>query len=352
MGVQVNGKTPTVISWNYSIEQQLNRNMSLRVGYVGSHGYHSIIDIDANTIPQQTCSDPAGCLAGGIRSPGVLVPQGTKYFPRETRHNSYLANAYIWYAGGISSYNALQTDLTKRLSSGLVFRANYTFSKNLDDGSGIASSQSQNQNQSVMDPRHPLRDYGRSALDFRHQGSGSFSYELPFGNGKRFGNGLTGIAGKLAGGWQVNGIVTILSGFPLTPLVGTNQSGNGNTFNPDRPNYNPNFHGPVKIGKVDQWFDPNAFSLPTLGTWGDVGRGVLDGPGLAEFDLSVFKTVPITERTRVLFRAEGFNVANRANFGLPNPIIFSGSSISPSAGKITSTTTSSRQIQFGLKLMF
>src|SRR5882724_3292240 len=126
----------------------------------------------------------------------------------------------------ITSYNALQADLTKRLSSGLSFRANYTFAKNLDDGTATASSQSQNNNQSVLDPRHPLIDYGRSALDFRHQGSGSFSYELPFGNGKRFANGLNGIANKLAGGWQVNGIVTLLSGFPLTPLVGTNQSGN------------------------------------------------------------------------------------------------------------------------------
>ena len=352
MGVQVNAKTPTVISWNYSIEQQLNRNMSLRVAYVGSHGYHSIIDIDANTIPQQTCSDAAGCLAGGIRSPGVLVPQGTQYFPRGTRPNPYLANAYLWYMEGISSYNALQTDLTKRLSSGLLFRANYTFAKNLDDGTATASSQSQNNNQSVLDPRHPMIDYGRSALDFRHQGSGSFSYELPFGKGKPFGNGLNRMADKLVGGWQLNGIVTLLSGFPVTPLVGTNRSGNGNTFNPDRPNYNPNFHGPLKIGRVDQWFDPNAFSLPTLGTWGNVGRGVLDGPGLAEIDVSVFKTIPITEKTRLLFRAEAFNIANRANFGIPNFLMFSGESISPTAGQITSTVTSSRQIQFGLKLMF
>jgi len=253
---------------------------------------------------------------------------------------------------GISSYNALQADLTKRFSGGLLFRANYTFSKNLDDSSGIASSQSQNQNQSVMDPRHPLRDYGRSALDFRHQASGNFNYELPFGHGKRFVNGLNGMADRLAGGWQLNGILTLLSGFPLTPLVGTNQSGNGNTFNPDRPNVNPNFQEPLYIRSVDKWFDPTAFSLPTLGTWGNLGRGVLDGPGLAEIDFSVFKTIPITERTRVLFRAEFFNIANRANFNLPNPIVFSGNSISPSAGKITSTTTSSRQIQFGLKLMF
>jgi hypothetical protein len=163
---------------------------------------------------------------------------------------------------------------------------------------------------------------------------------------------LNGIADKLVGGWQLNSIVTLLSGFPLTPLVGTNRSGNGNTFNPDRPNYNPNFQGPVKVGRVDKWFDPNAFSLPTLGTWGKVGRGVLDGPGLAEIDFSVFKTIPITERTKVLFRAEAFNIANRANFGIPNFLVFSGESISPSAGQITSTVTSSRQIQLGLKLMF
>jgi carboxypeptidase family protein len=351
-GTQVNAKTPAVVSWNSSIEQQLTRNTSLRVGYVGSHSYHNIIDIDDNTIAPQTCSSPAGCLAGGIRAPGAMVPQGTLYFPRGTRPNPYLANGYQWYMEGISTYHALQADLTKRFSSGLAFRANYTFSKNLDDSSGVASSQSQNQNQSVMDPRHPLRDYGRSALDFRHQASGNFNYELPLGRDKRFGNGLSGVADRLVGGWQLNGIVTLLSGFPLTPLVGTNQSGNGNTFNPDRPNLNPKFQGPVQIGSLDQWFDPTAFSLPTLGTWGNVGRGVLDGPGLAEIDFSVFKTVPVTERTKVLFRAEFFNIANRANFNLPNPIIFSGSSISPSAGKITSTTTSSRQIQFGLKLMF
>ena len=81
-------------------------------------------------------------------------------------------------------HQQLQADLTKRFSSGLLFRANYSLSKNLDDGSGIASSQSQNQNQPVMDPRYPLRDYGRSALDFRHRASGNFHYEFPFGQRK------------------------------------------------------------------------------------------------------------------------------------------------------------------------
>jgi hypothetical protein len=104
-GTQVNPQTPTVVEWNYSIEQQLTRNTSLRVAYGGSHGYHSIIDIDANTIPLQTCSDPAGCLAGGIRAPvGVCppapgknscVPPGTQYFPPVKRPNPDLANAYL-----------------------------------------------------------------------------------------------------------------------------------------------------------------------------------------------------------------------------------------------------------------
>ncbi len=354
MGVKLDGKTPTVASWNYSIEQQVSRNMSLRLAYVGNHGYNNIIDIDANTIPREICNSAAGCASGGIRgtNPATLVPKGTAYFPAGTRPNKYIANAYFWYPLGINNYHALQADLTKRLSSGLFFRANYTFAKNLDNGTATASSQSQNNNQSVLDPRNPMIDYGRSALDFRHQGSGSFSYELPFGKGKAFGGGLAGVADKVVGGWQLNGIVTLLSGFPITPLVGTNRSGNGNTFNPDRPNYNPNFQGPVITGKVEQWFNPNAFSLPPLGTWGAVGRGTLNGPGLAEIDFSVFKTFPITERTRLLFRAEAFNIANKANFGVPNFLIFSGDSISPSAGQITSTTTSSRQIQFGLKLMF
>ena len=355
-GTQVDPKTPTAVEWNYFIEQQVSRNMSIRVGYLGSHAYHNVIDIDANTIIPQICSNAAGCPSGGLRAPKppttVLVPQGTLYFPPGKRPNPFLTSAYFWYTEGVASYNALQVDLTRRISSGLTFRGNYTYSKNLDDGSGIASSQALNQNQSVMDPRDPLRDYGRSALDYRHQGSGSFSYELPFGNGRRFASGLGGGANRLIGGWQFNGILTLLSGFPLTPLVGTNQSGNGNQFSPDRPNVNTNFQGPLKIGRADKWFDPTAFSLPTLGTWGNAGRGVLDGPGLAEFDFSVFKTIPIQERTSLLFRAEFFNITNRANFGLPNPIIFSGNSISASAGQITATTTSSRQIQLGLKLIF
>jgi hypothetical protein len=204
----------------------------------------------------------------------------------------------------------------------------------------------------VLDPRNPLRDFGRSALDFNHQGSGNLTYDLPFGHGKPFLNGVSGAADKLVGGWRVNGIVTLLSGFPFTPLVGSNQSGDGNVRNPDRPNAHPNFPGTLMPRLVTKWFDPAAFDLPTLGTWGNVGRGSLEGPGLAELDFSVHKTIPIQESKSLEFRAELFNITNRANFNVPNTGLFSGGQPSPSVGQITSTSTDSRQIQFGLKLIF
>ena len=157
---------------------------------------------------------------------------------------------------------------------------------------------------------------------------------------------------KLVSGWQLNGIATLLSGFPFTPQIGSNRSGDGDTRNPDRPSVDSSFAGPVLLQKPNQWFNPKAFKLPDAGTYGNLGRGVLRGPGLAEVDLSLFKNTAVSERASLQFRAEFFNVLNRPNFGTPNPIVFTGGAISSSAGLITITTTTSRQIQFGLKLIF
>lgn len=355
-GVQADAQTPTVFEWNFTVEQQLTPNMSLRVAYVGSRNYHNIISTDSNTIAPLICSNPAGCQAGGLNvkapAPATLVSPGTQYIPLGVRPNSFLANGFFWYTQGSGTYNALQVDVTRRFSSGLTFRANYTFSKNLDNGSGLSDSQAQNQSRDLLDPYDPLLDHGRSALDFRHQASGTFGYELPFGHGKPFLSGLSGATDKLIGGWQANGIVTLLSGLPFTPLVGTNQSGNGDLANPDRPNVNPSFQGTLLSGLVSQWYNPAAYSLPPVGTWGNVGRGVLNGPGLTEFDFSLFKTIPIKETKTLEFRAECFNIANTANFGVPNMTVFSAGKISPTAGRISATSTTSREIQFGLKLIF
>jgi hypothetical protein len=359
-GVQANAQTPTVQEWNFSIQQQLSNNMALRVAYVGSHGYHSLLSIDPNTIPAQVCSNPGGCQAGGVATSGSPataanqshVPQGAEYIPVGTRPNPYLGAGFFWYTEGNSSYNALQVDTTKRLSAGLQFRGNYTWSKNLDMNSGLTGAQANNQSQMILDRNDLPRDWGPSALNVEHQASISGSYELPFGHGKHWLGNATGFENKIAGGWQLNAITTLLSGFPFTPVIGTNRSGDGDTRNPDRPSLNPSFSGPFILGQPTEWYNPNAFILPPAGTYGTLGRGTFNGPGLAELDLSLFKNTAITERASLQFRAEFFNALNHPNFGTPNATVFSSGAISSSAGVITTTATTSRQIQFGLKLIF
>jgi hypothetical protein len=259
---------------------------------------------------------------------------------------------FFWFTEGNSSYNALQVDVTQRLSRGLQFRANYTWSKNLDLNSGLTGAQANNQAQMIMDRNDVRRDWGPSALNVTHQASFSARYELPFGHGKHWLNNGNRVIERLAGGWQLGGITTLLSGFPFTPQIGANRSGDGDTRNPDRPSFNPSFTGPVVLGKQTQWFNPNAFLIPAAGTWGNLGRGVYRGPGLASVDLSVLKNTAVTENVNLQFRAEFFNALNHTNLGTPNAIAFSGTTPSPSAGLIIATATTARQIQFGLKLIF
>jgi hypothetical protein len=339
-GVQADAKTPTVQEWNFRIEQQLTENMALRIAYVGSFGYHGLVSIDPNTVPSQICANAAGCQSGGTGAARGSVLQGAEYIPvSPTRPNPYLGAGFFWFTEGNSSYNSLQVDVTRRLTRGLQFRGNFTWSKNLDINSALTGAQANNQAQMVMNRNDLRRDWGPSALNVTAQSSISARYELPF-------------KGRIAGGWQVNGIATLLSGFPFTPQIGSNRSGDGDTRNPDRPSLNPAFSGPITLGSPNQWYNPNAFVLPTVGTFGNLGRGVLNGPGLTNLDLSLFRTFAVRERLNLQFRSEFFNVLNHANFASPNPIVFANGAISSSAGLITSTVTTSRQIQFGLKLIF
>jgi hypothetical protein len=244
------------------------------------------------------------------------------------------------YTAGIIRYHALQVDVCQRVSHGLQFRANYTWSKDLDMNSGLTGAQAENQAQMILDRNDLRRDWGPSAYNIPNSASISGSYQLPFGKGKRW------------GGWQFNTIVTLQSGFPFTPVIGSNQSGDGDTRNPDRPSLNPAFSGPAVLGNPNQWYNPSAFVPPIAGTYGNLGRGVYSGPGLTNVDASLFKDTAISERGNLQFRAEVFNLLNTANFGTPNATVFSNGANSPSAGLITATATTSRQIQFGLKLIF
>jgi hypothetical protein len=353
-GVQPNAKTPTVQEWNLTIEQELSRDTVLRASYVGSFGYHGFVSVDPNAIYPLVCSNAAGCSAGGGLKTGSFVPQGMLYVPGPGTPlpNPKLGAGFFWYTEGNSSYNAVQVDLSHRFSQGLQFRVNYTYSKDLDMNSALTGAQANNQAQMILDPYDPRRDWGPSAYNIPNAASISGTYDLPFGKGKPLGNNFGSFGNHLVSGWQLNTIVSLLSGFPFTPQVGSNQSGDGDTRNPDRPSINPKFTGPVVLGSPNEWFNPKGFILPAAGTFGDLGRGVYSGPGLAEVDASLFKTTAITERTNLQFRAEFFNVLNHTNFGTPNATVFSNGAISPSAGLITSTATTSRQIQFGLKLIF
>jgi hypothetical protein len=204
----------------------------------------------------------------------------------------------------------------------------------------------------ILDRNDLRRDWGPSALNVTSESSMSATYELPVGKGKRWVGNASGLEGKLVSGWQLNGIATLLTGFPFTPLAGTNRSGDGDIRNPDRPSLNPAFSGPVVLGKQAQWFNPDAFVLPAAGTYGNLGRGVFTGPGLAEVDLSLFKNTALSERVNLQFRAEFFNLLNRTNLGTPNATVFAGTAVSGSAGQITTLATTPRQIQFGMKLVF
>ena len=358
-GLDPNMHTPTVQEWSLEVERELAQNLALEVSYVGNQSYHVSTSMDVNTIRPVICQNPAGCLSGGTRPARerVTVPQGTEYIPVGTRPNPYVGSTQTWMYLGTASSHGGSVSLTKRSARGLTFRTNYTFTKVIDLDSGILSTSAQNDPATILNPYNRKLNRGLASYNPLHQFSSSFSYALPFGSGKALGRGASGWVEKLIGDWQWNGIFSARSGFPVTPWLGLNQSGNGDTRIPDLPNWNPNFKGKVTLGadgfrKTGRYFDPNAFLLPPTGTFGNVSRGALRGPSAYNVDTSLFKRVAVREGLSLQFRAEFFNILNHANFDTPNPILFSGTGTNASAGVITETANRERQIQFALKLLF
>jgi hypothetical protein len=345
-GIEPNLKTPTVISYTFKIEQKISPDTSLAIGYAGSHGYKEILSVDANQPTPTIC--PASPCPANLASGTIYYPKGAPFV------NPALANTISWFSGGNSSYNALQVDVNHRFSYGFQLRGVYTFSKSLDNGGTLNNSVGTNTPAFVMFPLNPKIDWGRSPFDATHIGAINGTYELPFGKGKRILGSSRGLTGGLVSGWSLSGLATLQSGFPFTPQLGFNPSNNGDTRNPVRPSLNPAFQGKVVLGDPSRYFDPNAFVIPVSGTYGNVGRDVLVGPGLGTVDVSLLKNTPIKERLNLQFRAEFFNALNRANFNTPNPVVFTSSSTQPTstAGVINATATTSRQIQFGLKLLW
>lgn len=324
--------TPYTMQYELNIQRQLGNSTVAEAGYLGSQGHRLIRMFAFNE-----------ALPGATGS----VVDRTPF--QEFGRIQEIGNA------ADSNYNSLSLKLTRRMASGLTYLAGYTFSKSIDDGSGIRTLGS--------DPLFPQNSYciscerGLSIFDTRHRFVTSLLYDLPFGRGRQFLN--HGIQSAVLGGWEVSSIFTVSSGFPLTVYSGSDRANIG--AGSDRPNatgaqvtMDSGQRGP------NGWFNIGAFSLEPLGTFGDVGRDTVIGPGLITWDFSTLKNFNFTESKYLQFRFEAFNFPNHPNWGDPNTTLgsnrldASGRAI-PGAGgfgTITGTRTPMRELQFSLKVIF
>lgn len=331
--------TPALLAYTLKIEQQIAPRTSLTIGYDGSHSYHQILSADLN--------EPAFTFVNGR----VFYPQ-----TNNPKANPALANTTSWYSGGSGNYNALIVDVRHQLAHGLQFRGNYTWSKNLDDGSAWNTSVSANTPAFVSVPQLPHLDYGPAATDVRNIASVNATWNLPLQHWLSV-SSISHLESAVLNGWSLSTIASLSSGFPFSPQLGYNPTNSGDSRNPVRPDVNPNFTGRLYAGgstaqRVTQYFNPAAFLAPATGYVGNASRDSLTGPGYADWDLSLLKSTQITEGTRAEFRAEVFNLVNHTNLALPNEVVFSSATTLGTPGVITATAGTSRQIQLGLKLLF
>jgi len=322
LAIQRDLRTAYMQHWNLNVQRQLGSSRVLEVAYVGSKGTKLLSARDINQgVPNAT---------GFVIRP---VPQFDDINILESRANS--------------NYHSLQTRFQQRLSKGLSALASYTWSKSIDDASNFFTS--------AGDPNFPQDSFntraerGRSNFDVRHRLSVSYSYDLPFGKGRRFLNDNGWLTSVLTG-WETYGIVTLQSGRPFTVALlsdidnsGTGRSGLGFGAN-DRPNVvgDPALDDPTP----ERWFNTAAFAFSPRGTFGNAGRNILDGPGYQNVNASLVKNTALTERWNLQLRAEVFNLFNHPNFNLPDNFLGS-----PSFGRITSAREP-RHIQFGVKVLF
>jgi len=315
-------RTPYVQHWSFNVQQQLGENRVFEIGYVGSKGTKLIAGRDINQ-PQ----------------PSPVTPN--------PRPNPLFADATQIESRSDSNYHSLQARFQQYLSAGASVLASYTWAKSIDDASSFFSS--------AGDASFPQDSYnvaaerGRSNFDVRHRLALSYSWDIPFGTGRRWGN-QEGLASAILGGWQTFGIWTFQSGRPFTVAL-LSEIDNSNTGRASLgfgANDRPHLIGEAVLDNPtpERWFNTDAFVLPEFGTFGNSGRNILDGPGLQNINVSLLREFPVAEGTALQFRAEAFNLLNRANFELPD--IFYGS---PTFGRISSAK-SPRRIQFGLKLLF
>lgn len=349
--VQPNPRRSYVQQWSFSIERQLFANIVTHVGYSGEHGVHQPFrSNDANgVVPTVT---PQGLVYPMRSATGAAI--GTPLNP-----NVGSINALAWQAS--NTYHGLNVGITRR-QKGVHFGASYTWSKSIDNSS--ASMTGGTFLTGVISPLllFPENMRGLSDFDVRHNFVFNYLWEIP---GSKSAKGALEL---LTSGWQLGGIYRAASGLPFTPAIGGDALGvkNVNPFNmPDRVN-SPECKNPVNPGNPDHYIKVECFVAPNRGSatvpptqaprLGNTGRNSIIGPGISNFDLSLIKNSKIRERFNLQFRAEFFNVLNHPNFQVPDRTVaqlFNQSFARiDTAGKLIATSTTSRQIQFALKLTF
>ncbi|MBI1872473.1 MAG: hypothetical protein HYS05_01130, partial [Acidobacteria bacterium] len=322
--------------WSLTYQRQFWTNWVASADYTGSRGFN----LWQQSLPNLRKWE------GWPNQP----PAGTdKFFPAgAARINPNFGEMRLQYSNAHSWYDGASFSLQHRLTAGFQFGAAFTLSKARDEGSGVTSGGDelpQDQRGIYAWDLHLKR--GPSSYDTRKVFTANASYELPFGRD------ATGIAAAFAKGWQINTIITLLDGYPLSVLedsdAQTTRIGDDEMLRPDLiPGGNPN---PV-TGNPDRWFDLSQFTPARIGYFGNLPRNTVTSPGLATVDFSLFKNVLFGADRRIQFRVEIFNLFNRANFGTPDMTAFVNERPNPNAGRITQTRTPARQAQLGLRVIF
>jgi hypothetical protein len=320
-------KTEQIDSWNLTVEHQLAQDLKVSVAYVGNGGRHLDWGSNINAAPP---------------GPGPLLPRRPYY------QKFGLDNTFAYLCNCMSSnYNSFQFVVEKRFSKSYSLNSSYTWAKALDRQLGGFGWSEQ-----ATNPYDANGSYGISTYNRASVWTLAHTWVLPYGKGTPYGTNATGVKKALLAGWNFNGITTVESGFPVSPILG-----DGSTLNADfgqRPDAVPGADLYAGGHTRERWFNPAAFVAPeACCRWGNAGRSSIRGPGLASADWSFWKEFDIRERIKLQFRWENFNFFNRTNLGQPNNTV-DGSA----AGRITSLAGAGsgfgyvpmRRMQFGLRL--
>lgn len=343
--------------WNFSIERQLADGMMLELAYAGSKGTHLVGGPVLDQLPDQYLSLGAAALTKQVPNPFYgLVPFGTLAQP--TVQYGQLLRPYPQYTGVTASndgnrdtvYHSLQVKLEKRFHSGGSVLVAYTWSKNIGDIETGMNWLEAGPLATIQDNNNLRGERAVSGFDVPHRLIASYSYDLPFGKGKKFLSGVNGITDKAISGWGVNGISTFQAGFPLTFSTSSNLTdsfGGGS-----RPNYvggcNVSVSGTAQA-RLTNWFNTSCFTAPPAATFGNLGRTLTSvrTAGIANYDFSLFRNMRLTERFQLSFRAEIFNIFNRVQFGPPGEVLGNAQ-----FGVVSTQLNTPRLVQFSLRLNY